>query len=270
MNNDGTFDLLADMICDTHQVPPLGINKAKNVSFHNTRFLSPKHAQNMLPKLCKSLTFRYCEFYSLDEFIIKTKISEILKFDGNNMKSCKKIEIHDVKNIEFDGRYNGTNIEIFDVSKIKIIKSLSIKNVYTIYDNLGFIKLNNNIDVLILNMSFERFDNCDLHCNNYLILNIDKNLKNYYNVTNISCDDSIALRISDVGHGNFISIISILLVNTNKMYITDMTKSVLAVKKHPINIMQKYVSLDLSERKDQIMDCALELIDAGFEEAAEL
>ena len=129
MNNDGSFDLLADMMCDTHQVPPLGINKAKKVSFHNTRFLSPKHAQNMLPKLCKSLTFRYCEFYSLDEFIIKTKISEILKFDGNNMKSCKKIEIHDVKNIEFDGRYNGTNIEIFDVSKIKIGKA-SVGNKY--------------------------------------------------------------------------------------------------------------------------------------------
>ena len=35
-------------------------------------------------------------------------------------------------------------------------------------------------------------------------------------------------------------------------------------------IKNKYLKIDLSERAEHIMDCAIELIDAGFEEAAEL
>ena len=36
------------------------------------------------------------------------------------------------------------------------------------------------------------------------------------------------------------------------------------------NILNKYVLYDFSKRKNHIMDCAVELIDAGFPEAAEI
>lgn len=61
------------------------------------------------------------------------------------------------------------------------------------------------------------------------------------------------------------NIITLLLTNTDgdKIHYHSVDKEIRL-------ILNSYLFIPLSERSDHIMDCALELIDAGFEEAAEL
>ena len=133
------------------------------------------------------------------------------------------------------------------------------------------------------NSNLESLDNVPDICKNYTIINnnildfrgIDKfNISNMYTKGNKlesfrGIENALLhmLRIKDLDYlKNCNNIINILFTICDTIFVSGDTYETNELLK----IIKEYLRLSLKSRKEYVMDCAVELIDNGFEEAAEL
>lgn len=227
------------------------INFEKDFIFNNT---------NNLPKKCKTLNFIDC-LLEHKNVIIDSNVSSAIDID------------YIYRNVIFESLTckSNSNLQRIDISRT-IIKTLSIDipSVYAIYLTKCDIDIFNHI----------HFDNIEnLYCYECPITSLYDmhNLNGKINDDlRIDVDDIVSFRgIENCKIPNIYlhqcntlnNIILCLLNNTSK--ITLMPYDFGASFTKGMDIIDKYLK-NISKRKDYLMDCAVELIDNGFEEAAEL
>ena len=232
------------------------ISKAKYITISNTNLQS---LENLPPK-CNGLLINNNSFTSLD---ITTLVSDSYPRlrDNYNLKTISTIDTSlDIRGslgskrkiitnrIEFktndvinDLRLNSGGITSFD----QII--IPSKKIYTLRIDSGC-----NI-TSFKEFDFIVYDGCEIFL---------KTIKNYLYVDKLYVENfSLEIHIYKIVD----NIITFLL---NKSKIIDFTY--LETPKVVADIMHRYIQNPIDKRAEYIMDCAIELIDAGYEKAAEL
>lgn len=260
------FNMIGHEIFDRKIDLPCSINSAKDVYIKNMNITSEDMLK--LPKIYQSLKMIACDYsefesfelatiikgecyivapFNLDTFVVGSRISDI------RFTQCDDVKMIDVSRMGSDGR-----LEILDnIVHGTFTGKPKSQNIFT-YDNIKFPP---KLYKVSLDLNVSHFTNGFSVANLAYISTRDK-LSSFRNIDNYSSD--MAFTLDDDYTIN--SIITTLLI---KSPLTTVSSN--RPEKDNINdILRDYLDKDLSERKEFIMDCAVELIDAGYPEAAEL
>ena len=206
----------------------------------------------------------YIENNMFSDIIIRSKVVNSIHIrDNMNLKS---ITLYD-PNIRLSVfQYGSNKYQDLITNKIEYKHNETVN--YLNCENLG--KLFSFDQIIIPSKKIKKLDiawsgiktfkDFDFHIINschFLLPNID----NYKYVDKIKCDGGIIFDILD----NVKNIITFLLNKTQTLDILFTPN-----RKEISNIMQQYFRMDPSIRSEHVMDCAIDLIDAGYEKAAEL
>ncbi len=86
----------------------------------------------------------------------------------------------------------------------------------------------------------------------------------------LHCDKIDANELDFILYNVFDNIINIIINDNCEVISLTYNIRILNVFEELVDILEKYIEMNKNMRKDHIMDCAIELIDAGFEKAAEI
>ncbi len=186
------------------------------------------------------------DIYVSDNF----KLEDVILHDCNNLLNIYDSQITNnkrlnIKKIEYKGNETVKSIKCYGSDKLISFKQIIVPSK----------KITKLIITACAIRSFKHFD---FHIENschFLLPDLD----NYQYVDNIKCDGKIKFNV----YSNINNIITFLLNSCNLLQIDFYIKEV-------SDIMQQYLHMEPYTRAEHVMDCAVELIDAGFEEAAEL
>ncbi len=259
------------------------INKDFSVSFITSDYVIVDLEQKpMKIKIRKVNTLDFMRGCHLDSLSFLPNMCNTLSFNGvtlpknsvikTNVKN--KLALHYINNVE--------NIDIKATCGIKKISFFKC-NIRDI--NVSFLKDIDQCDIQSINhmdfthLRFSSIGYCSIICNDG---EVDKLMKKFTGIENfskvinfhINCAaiesysgieniNAEILSLNSMKHHN--NIINVLLIKTNNILMNGKS-----IDRKVLSIIKKYNDLALSTRKDHVMDCAVELIDAGFEEAAEL
>ena len=211
-----------------------------------------------IPKKCNQLqllelSIKHTDFQNFDIKLIEIlRCPNVNKISNINTEVLEYIEITDCKKIK---RFN-------QIPQLKQNNQLQISEL-----KLNRVKNDNDsiYDLIISNVTGLK-DLCNLSSNlEKLILRSNRDFKSFRGIE--TYDNLVEFVAQSNGRGPidaYDNIVNVLLCKKLNYIILGINQ------KHVFSIMNRYISIDLSERSNHIMDCAVELIDAGFEDAAEL
>lgn len=249
----------------------------------NVNFKNPLEHYNRLPfdiYSCKNFVIIHCAFDTLDGFpqtcaelfvihnnmlrgsislkntIVKNKI--VFEF-VDKCTEIKNVSLLNTKDstLYFNNCDKLTHISIDHISKEARLHLYGLKS----FKSLINLKCSMTVDYVDINdVALEDFES-DVKCYNLFVTlnkNSSRNLKSFRKIENFKTK---GITITDLQY-MYYSAVNLLLCDNN-INITFMSS------KDPVSgIFRKYVTM--RNRKDYIMDCAVELVDEGYPEAAEL
>lgn len=225
------------------------------------------------------LIFEHCNFDDMD-FLPKS--CQVLKFKSGSLPPNCIIKTN-VKKMLWFGYFN-----IIKIESLTLSGSTSLKLLFFYSCDLDMI---NKIDVRIPNIELCDFYECknidfskieiQSHIKTCAIDNSDIGNKNFNGIENFQNVDILKFDYTTFDSYSGIenlqaSSISFMNIKTQKgiinLLLTQCRSIGVSARIHKsiYSIISKYLMINLDDRKDHVMDCALDLIDAGFEEAAEL
>jgi histidyl-tRNA synthetase len=211
-----------------------------------------------IPKKCNDLqllelSIKHTDFQNFDIKQIEIlQCPNVNKISNINTDVLEYFEITDCKKIK---RFN--QIPLLKSHTELVISDINLNRVKNDNDSIYNLKI---IDVTGLNDLYNLSSNLEK-----LVIRSNKDFKSFRGIE--TYDNLIEFETRSNGRGpigSYDNIINILLCK-------KLNETILGInEKHIFSIMKRYINIDLSERSNHIMDCAVELIDAGFPEAAEL
>lgn len=217
------------------------------------------------PDICKNYTIQNNE-YLRGEIYIKTINSGDYSFIVDNYY-ITSIKTNDSRLYVVSAKYPNSP-GIMKLNKIEFINNNDIELTLQSYSNITSFK---NIIVpsksfdhlVILHCGIRNFKNYDYVVKKYAQFDLP-NIETYSNIDKVHViDQYLQLRL-----GNTLN--NIINIMFNPTHDIQLVQDKFIKDNTGFNILNKYVLYDFSKRKNHIMDCAVELIDNGFEEAAEL
>ena len=182
-----------------------------------------------------------CNNFKLEDLILHN-CNNLLHIYDSELTSKKRLNI---KKIEYKGNETVKSIKCYGSAKLISFKQIIVpsKKITTL---------------IITECAIRSFKDFGFHIENschFLLPDLD----NYQYVDNIKCDGMITFNV----YHTINNIITFLLNSCNLLRSDFYIKEV-------SDIMQQYLHMEPYTRAEHIMDCAVELIDAGYEKAAEL
>ena len=260
VNKDGSFNI-PDGHLTFYSLPKFIIHKIRGIEYKNITF--DKNSLNEIPKyISQNITFKNCDFSG----------NTILLPSNRTIESFEIQKCTNIKKIVLNCSITSTiDIILNDYVPFRIAHGEKLKLGY----NRCKIQINNipnkidmglhDISNLTVGFGMPDFSFMSTPISNVSDCQIDinKNTTSFRNIETLSGVKTTTIGLYSQTSVLPHNIIHVLLITSTKldMYHTNARPQILT-------IMKKYMKHD--NRKEHIMDCTMELIDAGFEEAAEL
>ena len=221
---------------------------------------------SFIPKSMSSLTFRDC--YIPDIFYLKTQIKDFFAIESLHSKVNEiNISLHDTRNVGFDFKYITYVKKIIIDNQSKTIPRIMLKNVNAI---THFSEIVTQSPITVLDVQ----DNNILNFSSIEKLNMSTFLMEAYSLNSwrgIENTTAEVINIKELNHlKNYNNIINVLIPKSKTILLSSKSDIKFSDTRKIREILIKYIKMSTSNRSENIMDCAIELIEAGYEEAAEL
>ncbi len=244
-----------DEIFDEHGISKLFFGKCEG-DFMIVEISQIKSLKN-LPTICNG-NFYLHKAQNIDIFDLN-----IEHFVDLTIDACSINDITKIKNVELLIINRCDNINTFDKLPSYVLNKNDTNQIQICdgsFNNAS--KTSNNAINNLKLFNIENIKNVDNFPTNLSVLDI-KACSDFKSFSGIEKLDNLVKFISDITeHNNIINV----LMSKSLQYLDIKFLSNTSV----FFIIHKYMKKCVSQRSDHVMDCAIELIDAGFEEAAEL
>lgn len=258
INDDLSVDFkISNVVVDNTHDNYVKINTCKKITISNTCKI---YDSDFLPTKATRIDFENPYFYNsvLD---INTRCSQI-DFDSC-MFGDGSFADPVVKNININSWSKKVNFSSCNLKNV-FINSNRTTSIHLWYcTNLSYanLYLEKTHSLEITNNILQSFDKIS-HLNTITTLKTDASyINSFLHIDSLKID---SLNIVDALTAN--NIITLLVTPTKYISVSLKKSHYYACEM----ILKTYLKMDVQNRKDYVMDCALELIDAGFEKAAEL
>ncbi len=264
ITSNGDVDLDDDVyfsyITHKNKFPNFKINICQSFKYYKCDL----DDDTMLPVNCSSLKIADCTIKPLNDYVVNTTAIEY-SFDNSVIRSGVIINNTSL--------YSGVEVILHDTGIKKLIYNspgervkITINKCQNIVDFSNIVSNTSVAYCEIKNVGIRNFNNFDIELKNYLCIS-SKSFENYLLIDNIKAN-VLDLYV----HDSFKNIITLVMNKHIRKIDVFVSHSVdKSSKTHDVvKILDYYVSINQAERSEHVMDCAVELIDIGCEEAAEL